>query len=66
MHTDLSYVTVRVCVPAATVEEKVVSSGVTWKISDVDLGIITQSSSFSIENLPDISSHSAPATAATK
>lgn len=59
-HTDLCY-----CVPAAT-EEKLVSSGVTWKISDADLGIIPQSSSFSIENLPDISSHSAPSTAATK
>lgn len=61
-----TYVTVGVCLPAATQEKVVNGSGVTWKISDADLGTIPQSSSFSIENVPDISSHSAPATAATK
>ena len=51
---------------SGTSQDGEVNCGVTWKVSEVDADIIPQSSSFSINNLPDTTSHAAPATAATK
>ena len=39
---------------------------VTWHVSDADLCVIPESSSFCASSLPDASSRDAPATAATK